>query len=119
MIELFIIFGILQKKLMVTKRVRLTLHKDRIISRNKRLNTIQWSKVSQRFVDPLYQDIRLEVGESTTFQSGKVDWKCGLCKQVEVTMLNLQHTFNGFEYSYTMQISGKQYQGKMKKKIGL
>ena len=66
-------------------------------------------------MDPLYQDIRLEVGESTTFQSGKVDWKCGLCKQVEVTMLNLQHTFNGFEYSYTMQISGKQYQGKMKK----
>ena len=70
-------------------------------------------------MDPFFQDIRLEVGESTTFQSGKVDWKCGLCKQVEVTMLNLQHTFNGFEYSYTMQISGKQYQGKMKKNIGL
>ena len=66
-------------------------------------------------MDPLFQDIRLEVGESTTFQSGKVDWKCGLCKQVEITMLNLQQTFNGFEYSYTMQISGKQYQGKMKK----
>ena len=48
-------------------------------------------------------------------QSGKVDWKCGLCKQVEITMLNLQQTFNGFEYSYTMQISGKQYQGKMEK----
>ena len=30
-------------------------------------------------------------------------------------MLNLQKTFNGFEYSYTMQISGKQYQGKMEK----
>lgn len=61
----------------------------------------------------LYKDITLEVGESTTFQSGKVDWKCGFCKQVEITMLNLQNTFNGFEYNYTMRISGKEYHGEI------
>ena len=63
-------------------------------------------------MDPFFQDIRLEVGESTTFQSGKVDWKCGQrCKQIELTMLNLQDTFNGFEYNYTMRIGRKEYQG--------
>ena len=28
-------------------------------------------------------------------------------------MLNLQNTFNGFEYNYTMRISGKEYHGKI------
>ena len=81
-------------------------------------SSLKWVKGSWI---PFYQDIRLEVGESTIFKSYKIDWNhllsssCRLCKQVEVTMLNLQHTSNGFEYNYTVQISGKQYQGKMKK----
>ena len=28
-------------------------------------------------------------------------------------MLNLQNTFNGFEYNYTMRISGKEYHGEI------
>ena len=103
MIELSSIFG--TQLIMII--IVYTIMKDRITSGNKQLQIIVYS-VSPDTCD---QDIRLEVGESTTIRSGKVDWKGGFCKQVEITMLNLNKTLNGFEYNYTMRIDGEEYRG--------